>query len=302
MTQSSAPIHDTTQEHYTDQIKNIAPCEESDACNFHKNSLYLAKENTIGKNNNGKCGLFDFMANTAGIKVLHPGGYKSTDELCSMLEIKKDSHVLDVACGTGTTALYLSDKYSCQITGFDISDDLIAIANKSLEQNDRDGKVKFEVANALKIPHPDNTFDVVISQAFFILIDEKEKALKEIVRVLKPGGYFGSLELGWFKSPSKDAYEELVEKTCNDFIPRVVGFDDWEEFFSSERLAHLATKKHPMTSGMLDLFATEGFYNSMKVMFKMMRNSSIRKRMMNVQNTFGKYNNYIGYGIFGYRK
>lgn len=254
------------------------------------------------KNNNGQCGLFDFMANTVGIKVLHPGGYKSTDELCSTLEIKESSHVLDVACGTGTTSLYLSDKYGCQITGFDISEDLIKIANKSLEQNDRDGKVKFEVANALELPYPDNSFDIVISQAFFILIDEKEKALKEIVRVLKPGGHFGSLELGWFKNPPVDAYEELVAKTCNNFIPRVVGFDEWEKFFSSEKLTHLATKKHPMTSSMLAMFATEGFFNSMKVMLKMMGNSSIRKRMMNVQKTFGKYNDHIGYGIFSYKK
>jgi hypothetical protein len=64
----------------------------------------------------------------------------------------------------------------------------------------------------------------------------------------------------------------------------------------------MATKKHPMTSSMLDMFNTEGYYNSIKVMLKMMGNSSIRKRMMNVQNTFGKYDDYLGYGIFSYRK
>jgi ubiquinone/menaquinone biosynthesis C-methylase UbiE len=299
---NQTPINDAAQEHYPDQIKKVASCNESDSGCLPKNSHYTIKENTIQKNNNGQCGLFDFMANTVGLKVLHPGGYKSTDELCSTFQIRKESHVLDVACGTGTTSLYLSDKFDCQITGFDISDDLINIANKSLEQNDRNGKVKFEVANALEIPYPDNTFDVVISQAFFILIDEKEKALKEIVRVLKPGGYFGSLELAWFKQPTKEAYEELLEKTCNNFIPRVVGFDEWKEFFRSVDLTHMATKKHPMTSSMLDMFNTEGYYNSIKVMLKMMGNSSIRKRMMNVQNTFGKYDDYLGYGIFSYRK
>jgi ubiquinone/menaquinone biosynthesis C-methylase UbiE len=299
---NQTPIHDVVQEHYPDQITKVTSCNESDSGCLPENSNYTIKDNTIQKNNNAQCGLFDFMANTVGLKVLHPGGYKSTDELCSTLQIRKESHVLDVACGTGTTSLYLSDKFDCQITGFDISDDLINIANKSLEQNDGNGKVKFEVANALEIPYPDNTFDVVISQAFFILIDEKEKALKEIVRVLKPGGYFGSLELAWFKQPTKEAYEELLEKTCNNFIPRVVGFDEWEEFFRSGNLTHMATKKHPMTSSMLDMFNTEGYYNSIKVMLKMMGNSSIRKRMMNVQNTFGKYDDYLGYGIFNYRK
>lgn len=254
------------------------------------------------KSKSQSCDLFSFMANTVGIKVLHPGGYKSTDELCSVLEIGEGSHVLDVACGTGTTALYLSNKYNCHVTGFDISDDLIEIAKKSLGKNVDAGKIKFEVADVLEMPYPDNSYDIVISQAFFVLIDEKEKALKELVRVLKPGGYLGSLELGWFKKPPKEVYEELVEKTCNSIIPRVMGFDKWEELFGSENLAHLATKKGPMTSSMLDMFATEGLINSIKIMLKMMGNSSIRKRMMNVQNTFGKYDDYLGYGIFSYRK
>src|SRR5512138_1361705 len=132
------------------------------------------------KSKSQSCDLFSFMANTVGIKVLHPGGYKSTDELCSLLEIGEGSHVLDVACGTGTTAFYLSNKYNCHVTGFDISDDLIEIARKSLGKNVEAGKIKFEVADVLKMPYPDNSYDIVISQAFFVLIDEKEKAMKEI--------------------------------------------------------------------------------------------------------------------------
>jgi ubiquinone/menaquinone biosynthesis C-methylase UbiE len=254
------------------------------------------------KSKTNQCGLFDFMANTIGITVLHPGGFKSTDALCSMLEIGEDSHVLDVACGVGTSALYLSDKYKCQITGFDISNELIQIAKNKLKERNRDHKIKFEVANALSLPYPDNSYDVIISQAFFILIDEKEKALKEIVRVLKPGGYFGSLELGWFKTPTHNVYTELIENTCNNFIPRVVGFDEWEKFFRLAKLMHLSTKRHPMTSRISEMFDTEGFYNSLKIICKMIGNSHLRKRMMNVQNTFGKYSDYLGYGIFGYRK
>ena len=57
--------------------------------------------------------------------------------------------------------------------------------------------------------------------------------------------------MGWFKNPPKEVYEELVEKTCNNFIPRVVGFDKWKEFFGSGNLTHIPTKKHPMTASSL---------------------------------------------------
>jgi ubiquinone/menaquinone biosynthesis C-methylase UbiE len=264
--------------------------------------IFYTKGNAMEKNKSGKCGLFDFMANTVGLKVLHPGGYKSTKELCSMLDIGKDSHILDVACGVGTTSLFLSDNFGCQITGFDISENLIKKARQSLQENDRGGRVRFEVADAFQIPYPDNTFDIIISQAFFVLIDEKERALKEMVRVLKPGGYLGSLELGWLKKPSQEAFDELVEKTCNNLIPRAVSFNEWEEFFKSENLTHITTKIHPMTSSIFEMFETEGFINAMKVIFKMIGNASIRERMMNAQNTFGKYNDYLGYGVFSFRK
>lgn len=254
------------------------------------------------KDSKVNCGLFHFMAHTVGIKVLHPGGYKSTDEICAMLHLDENSHVLDVACGSGTTAFYLAKKYGCKVTGFDISQELIDVANSALRKSNFSDKIKFDLADALEIPYSDNSFDVVISQALFILIDEKEKVLKEISRVLKPSGYFGALELSWFKNPSKDIYEELLIKTCNDLIPRVVEFTKWESFFRSENLTHINTIKHPMTSSMIEMFETEGIYNSLKIILKMLINTPIRTRMMNVQKYFGKYNDYLGYGIFCFQK
>lgn len=255
--------------------------------------------NDLCENN---CGLFDFMANTIGITVLHPGGYKATDNILSMINIDNNSYVLDLACGAGTTSFYLSKKYDCTITGIDLSESLINSAKSRLSNYNKKEKINFDVADALNIPYPDNTFDAVIAQAFFILIDNKEKVLEEIYRVLKPGGYFGSLELSWFKSPTDEAYKELVEKTCNNFIPRTIKFEEWEELFKSKNFTHIKTIKNPMTSGILQMLKTEGVLNFIKIMIKMMTNSKNRKRMMDVQNTFDKYDDFLGYGIFCLKK
>jgi hypothetical protein len=52
----------------------------------------------IDKNDscNNNCALFDFMANTLGIKVLHPGGYKATEEMLSLMNLNENSYVLDL--------------------------------------------------------------------------------------------------------------------------------------------------------------------------------------------------------------
>lgn len=248
------------------------------------------------------CDLFDFMANTIGIKVLHPGGYEATEKLCDLGNVNQNSNVLDLACGTGTTSFFISDKYNCNISGIDISKNLINRANISLKKRDRNEKIDFQVGDALQLPYPDNSFDFVISQAFFILIDDKEKAFREISRVLKPGGYFGSLELSWYKVPPKDAYNEILTKTCSSFVPRMVTFKEWESFFTSKDFSHIKTIKNPMTSGMLQMIKIEGFTNFLKIMFKMMTQSKTRKKMMEVQNTFRKYDNYFGYGLFSLKK
>jgi len=70
----------------------------------------------------------------------------------------------------------------------------------------------------------------------------------------------------------------------------------------SKRLTHISTFKKPMDSGMLKMLESEGLANFLKIMFKMIKNSNIRKRMMYVQEAFGKYNNYLGYGIYHYKK
>ncbi len=134
------------------------------------------------------------------------------------------------------------------------------------------------------------------------MIDEKKKALEEILRVLKPGGYFGSLELSWFKTPPEGVYEELVDKTCNDFVPRVVTFDEWDGFFRSKSLTQVAILEYPMDSGMLKMLKSEGVANFLRIMSKMLGDSQTRTRMMAVQKTFRKNSDYLGYGLFCYRK
>ena len=57
-----------------------------------------------------------------------------------------------------------------------------------------------------------------------------------------------------------------------------------------------------MQGGMLQMIKIEGLVNFFKIMIKMMVNSSNRKRMMNVQMTFDKYNDYLGYGLFSFMK
>ena len=73
--------------------------------------------------------------------------------------------------------------------GVDLVPEMIARAESNLKMLDINN-VTFQNTSGEDLPFPDSTFDVVISNGAINLIPNKERALTEIIRVLKPGGRF----------------------------------------------------------------------------------------------------------------
>ncbi len=107
-------------------------------------------------------------------------------------KLAADSHVLDVGCGSGTTAIALCHALGCRVTGVDLSGVRIANAIDSLEEEPRpvQDKVAFEKASATDLPFPAGTFSHAWSQATIYHVPDKVKVLEEVYRVLEPGGIF----------------------------------------------------------------------------------------------------------------
>lgn len=104
--------------------------------------------------------------------------------------IKPTSHILDVGCGPGTiTADFAQIAKSGKTIGIDYSAGVIERASKSFPPSTHPN-LSFTVGNALKLEFPDNTFDIVhVHQVLMHLpLPGPVTALKEFLRVLKPGG------------------------------------------------------------------------------------------------------------------
>ncbi len=96
--------------------------------------------------------------------------------------------ILDVGCGIGGSSLYLAEKFGARVTGITLSP---VQANRAKERARAAGlqaQTDFQVANALKIPFPDNSFDLVWSLESGEHMPDKVKFLQECHRVLKPDG------------------------------------------------------------------------------------------------------------------
>jgi ubiquinone/menaquinone biosynthesis C-methylase UbiE len=98
--------------------------------------------------------------------------------------------VLELGCGTGTTALQLAAHVS-RMMATDISSEMIAIAReKAVAQ--ACGNADFAVAAPERAPWPDGSFDAVLAFNLWHLVAERASALAHVHRVLKPGGLFVS--------------------------------------------------------------------------------------------------------------
>ncbi|UCE04938.1 MAG: class I SAM-dependent methyltransferase, partial [bacterium] len=245
------------------------------------------------------CDIFDFMAVHVGMTVIHPGGYNATRMLANSCHLNEHCKVIDIACGKGTSAIYLAQKYGCEVIGIDVSEDLIAQAQSLATQNKLQGKVDFRVGDALNLPFSDNEFDVAISQAMLVLVKDKKKAIQEALRVTKADGYLGWLELSWKKPPTVEFLNAVSNVLCAYCMQNVHTFNGWEQLFREAGVDQLETLSFSLgNTGIFGMLNDEGFINTSKVMFKYITNPRIRKRMKTMNMFFKDHNEYFGYGIY----
>lgn len=110
-------------------------------------------------------------------------------ELATGEPISTYESAMELGCGTGFFLLNLMQGGVCS-KGFvtDLSPGMVNVAKRNAQQLGLD--VDGRVADAETIPYPDNSFELVVGHAILHHIPDVEQALKEVLRVLKPGGRF----------------------------------------------------------------------------------------------------------------
>lgn len=97
----------------------------------------------------------------------HPGGLQLTGELGRMLGLRPAGRVLDVACGKGTTAVFLAKEFGCEVLGIDYGEQNVAAARSVAQADQVDSRVQFERGDAENLPFADRAFDAVICECAF---------------------------------------------------------------------------------------------------------------------------------------
>jgi len=110
-------------------------------------------------------------------------------EIPQLLELKPDSSVLEVGCGSGGYALYLAEKVGCRLVGLDVNAPGVHNANQLAAARGLAARVHFEQCDASKnLPFDDNIFDAIFSNDVLCHLPIRPKVLCEMLRILKLGG------------------------------------------------------------------------------------------------------------------
>jgi arsenite methyltransferase len=121
----------------------------------------------------------------------HPGGTALTRRLADTLGLARDSRVLDVASGRGTTALLLADAYGVRVDGVDYAAANTALAQGAAQTAGLAEQAVFVTGDAEHLPYEKGVFDAVVCECALCTFPDKAQAAAEFARVLRPGGHVG---------------------------------------------------------------------------------------------------------------
>ena len=158
-----------------------------------------------------------------GIGGAHPGGFSLTQALLSDILIKPTDHVLEVGCGTGQTADYISKRFRCEVTGLDNHPVMIEKAKTRVK--DAKYPVHIILGDTEQMPFSNDSFDVILAESV-ICFTTITNTLQEISRVLKPGGKFLMIEMTAEQTPT----DELKEETRSIYgITELLLENEWKD-------------------------------------------------------------------------
>lgn len=110
------------------------------------------------------------------------------DEIIRQLQLKENYQVLDVAAGTGEPGITIAGIVkSGKVIITDLADDMLVIAHENAKRAGVNN-VEFSVCDVSDMPFEDNSFDAISCRMGFMFFPDMMLALKEMIRVLKPGG------------------------------------------------------------------------------------------------------------------
>lgn len=184
--------------------------------------------------------------------------------------LNNPKEILDIATGTADFAISAAKHTEANITGIDISDQMINVGNKKIQQKKLNNRIKLSIEDSENLPFHDNSYDAITAGFGVRNFENLEKGLSEIYRVVKKDGYVVILEPSTPKVfPLKQIFSiyfqkilpfigNLVskDKSAYSYLPNSVkSFPDGVDFLEIlNKQGFSKTNYHPLSFGIVSMY------------------------------------------------
>jgi demethylmenaquinone methyltransferase / 2-methoxy-6-polyprenyl-1,4-benzoquinol methylase len=122
----------------------------------------------------------------------------------------REETVLDIACGTAAVSLELVRRYECRVVGVDQSAAMLAAGRERVRAAGLSGRIELREGRAEELPFGDASFDALTFTYLLRYVDDPSATMKELARVVRPGGQIAMLDFFVPSGLARPAWELYV--------------------------------------------------------------------------------------------
>lgn len=218
-----------------------------------------------------------------------------------MFAKNKKIKVLEIGSNTGFTSIEIAKVIDAEIVGIDVNENAVRQADFILnkESNEVSEKVTFQVGDATNIDFEDDYFDLIITGGANTFIRDREQAIKEYKRVLKPNGFLAITNLFYNKKVPVKLLENL--KNILGFEIKLWRREYWLDLFLSSNMELYFYDEQEMQSRSEEML--ESYIEYLMSEYSNKNNSNeiplneIKEKWTNIMRTFNDNHKYLSYMI-----
>ncbi len=152
----------------------------------------------------------EFMA-FLGEENRPPGGREQIIKLAEKTFINSSSNVLHIGCSTGFSTREIVHLTHSKATGVDIDPAMIKVAKRITSNDSYESSIDFLVGDVMGLMEEDEKFDLVFSAGSIAFVQDKNRAISEMVRVCRPWGFVADMVMFYHDKPSAELLQSLYE-------------------------------------------------------------------------------------------
>ena len=147
----------------------------------------------------------------AGSAPVATGLERTIEVIVAPATIEESHHVVDAGCGIGGTAIYLARTRGCMVTGVNLSTEQIEIAREKVAEAGLERRIGFEYGNCSHhLPFLSDSIDAVVNIESACHYGDREQFLREVRRILKPGGRIVAMDWLMRDGLTADQLEQYI--------------------------------------------------------------------------------------------